>query len=502
MSEVNEKKARKAAAAAEQAKKDKAFKRNVIIIVVVLALVVACACVINSDLFYTSTTAVQIGNTKYSPAEYNFYFNSIFNNAYNNIYSQYGELTPYIINTEAPLDEQIYMFGDGQMTWAEYLHNQTISEMSNVAILYDAAIENGYTLSDEDIAEIDQTLAVYETNAVMYGYSSADSFLAGTFGKGVDAKLFRQIAEMQALATKYSADLNDSFSYTSDELSAYYAEHKDEFDFFSYHAYFVSTGDQNFTDLSDEERITAAAEAAAAIAEATTGEEFTAKVRDFVVEDLKGNYEETTDTLSIVQGGNLSDDIKDWVLDESRTEGDTTVIDVSGGTYVLMYVSRNDNNYNAVNARHILVEAKASEDGTYSDEALAAAKEQAEEILAEYELNPTEEYFAELAKTYSTDDGSKANGGLYENIFKDQMVEEFDAFLFEEHRLPGDTAIVYGNNGSYAGYHVMYYVGEAGLYCDTLAETALRAEDYNEAVSALAQGYEVTEGFGMRFAGN
>ena len=75
MSEVNEKKARKAAAAAEKAKKDKAFKVKAIIILALVVVIVAAAFVINSDLFYTKTTAVEIGDTKYTPAEYNFYYN-------------------------------------------------------------------------------------------------------------------------------------------------------------------------------------------------------------------------------------------------------------------------------------------------------------------------------------------------------------------------------------------------------------------------------------------
>lgn len=501
MSEVNEKKARKAAAAAEKAKKDRAFKRNAIIIVVVVALVMACALVINSDLFYTKTTAVQIGDTKYTPAEYNFHYNNVYTSIYSSLSEQYGDLMAYILDPNTPLEEQIYMFGDGTMTWADYFHNQTIAEMSNMTILYDAAIKAGYTLSETDKTDIENTLANYEVTAGMYGYSSVESFLVANFGKGVDIDLFREIMEKQAIASAYSVDLNDSFSYTSDELEAYYSENKDSLDFFSYRAYFVSTSDESFAELAEEDRAAAASEAAAELATAATAEEFSEKVYNFVSDNIKETYEDADATLSIVQGANMSADISEWMLDSSRAEGDTTVIDVDGGSYAIMFIARDDNHYNAVDARHILINAVADENGEYTDEALTVAKEKAEEILAEWELEGTEEYFAELANTYSEDTGSNENGGLYEDIFKNQMVEEFNAFLYEEHRMPGDTAIVYGSNGYYAGYHVMYYVGESGLYSDTLAETELRAEDYNAAVTALAESYEVTEGFGMKFAG-
>lgn len=501
MSAANEKKERKAAAAAEQAKKNRAFKRNAIIIVVILAILLGGSLVINSNVLYTSTTAVQIGDTKYSPAEYNFYYNSAYTTVYNNIYSTYGELTAYLIDTETPLDEQIYMFGDGEMTWHDYLNAQALSEMTNVTILYDAAIKAGYTLSDEDKASLDETIAQYEVYAGMYGYSSVDSFLTANYGKGMDAKLFREIMEMQTIASAYSSDLNDSFTYTADEIEAYYTENKDSFDYFTYHSYFVGTTIDAFADLSDEEKIAAASEAAAAIAEASTVEEFTENVVNFVSDDLKASYESPSATMSVSQGSSLSDNISEWMLDASRTTGDTTVIDTEGGSYAVMFVSRNDNHYNTVSARHILCEAEASEDGTYTDEALAVAKENAEKILAEWEADPTEEYFAELANAYSSDTSSNTNGGLYEDIFQDQMVEEFNDFLFEEHRLPGDTAIVYGSNGYYAGYHVVYYVGEGGVYSDILAEDAMRSTDYSDAVTALSEGYDIVNGFGMRFVG-
>lgn len=84
----------------------------------------------------------------------------------------------------------------------------------------------------------------------------------------------------------------------------------------------------------------------------------------------------------------------------------------------------------------------------------------------------TEDSFAELAKDYSEDTGSAENGGLYDTVYKGATVEEFDKFCFEGHK-KGDTAIVYGESSSYAGYHVMYYVGEGDLYSNLLAKNDL-----------------------------
>ena len=86
------------------------------------------------------------------------------------------------------------------------------------------------------------------------------------------------------------------------------------------------------------------------------------------------------------------------------------------------------------------------------------------------------------------DTGSNTNGGLYENIAKGQMVEEFDSFCFGGHK-PGDTAIVYGSNGNYAGYHVMYFVGEGDLYSNVIAGNALRSEALNTWMTEITPEY-------------
>lgn len=491
---------KKAIAAAEKAKQDKKFKTTAIIVVIVVALLFAAAAVINSDLFYTATTAIKIGDTKYSPAEYNFCYNSIYNSTYSELYETYGEMTAYIIDTESPLDEQISIYGDGQMTWDDYFHDQAVADLTSITVLYDAAMAEGYTLSADAQTEIDTALSTYELYAQMNGVT-LDGYLELSFGKGVDSKLFTEFYTKQSIAADYSEDLSEGFTYTADELEAYYAEHKDTLDFVTYQLYFVGTSNDNFADMTDEEKALAATEAAEAIAEATTPEEFAEKISAFVAEDYKENYDEVSETRSINQGGYISDTYSEWLLDASRVEGDTTTVEAEGGTYAIMFVSRNDNHYNTVNARHILIEAEADENGEYTEDALAVALATAEEIYATWQEDPTEENFAALAEAHSTDTGSNTNGGLYEEIFQDYMDEEFDAFLFDEHHLPGDTAIVYGTNGYYAGYHIIYFVGEGPVYSDLLAENAARSEDYNAIVTELVEAYEVSEGSGMRFVG-
>ena len=81
-----------------------------------------------------------------------------------------------------------------------------------------------------------------------------------------------------------------------------------------------------------------------------------------------------------------------------------------------------------------------------------------------------------------------------------QMVEEFDAFCFDNHK-PGDTAIVYGEGADYAGYHVMYYVGEGELYSDHIARGELSSEAITAWLDELTAGYEAVHASGYKRVG-
>ena len=108
-----------------------------------------------------------------------------------------------------------------------------------------------------------------------------------------------------------------------------------------------------------------------------------------------------------------------------------------------------------VNVRHILIQPEGTnDDGTYTDEAWAAAEKKANDLLTEWKNGEhTEESFAFMAAENSADPGSAENGGLYEDVYPGQMVDAFDAWCFDASRQPGDTGIVKTDYG----YHIMYF---------------------------------------------
>jgi len=206
-------------------------------------------------------------------------------------------------------------------------------------------------------------------------------------------------------------------------------------------------------------------------------------------------------SISSATASALSDSYKDWLMDDSRKSGDTTVVDMDTYSIAVMYVGVDNNNYHPVNMRHILISAEADENGNYTEEALAEAKETAESIYTEWQRIPDEGIFAAMANEYSDDAGSNTNGGAYTDIIKNSMVAEINEFLFDPTREVGDTAVVYGSNGGYSGYHIVYFSGaNEKLYSDMLAENALKTADTSAHYDKLSQGYEVVTSSALKFA--
>jgi hypothetical protein len=158
-----------------------------------------------------------------------------------------------------------------------------------------------------------------------------------------------------------------------------------------------------------------------------------------------------------------------------------------------MFLGRETNDYNPVDFRHILIQAEDTDgDGEYSDEEIAAAQTQAQDIYDQWLAGEaTEDSFAQLAEEYSTDTGSNENGGLYEEVYKDAMVQPINDWLFAEGRQAGDTEVVSYDGSSYTGTHVLFFVGADDLtYAQYQADTALRSDDYNTWLETAEADYE------------
>lgn len=483
----------------EAALKSKKFKRNTVIALVVVIVLVAGALFINSDYLYAKAPAVVIDDTTYTATDFNYYYRT----AYSAFQEQYSSYLSLFIDLNTPLDEQQCLYSEEEdYTWADYFTDQALASMKSITALYDDAMAKGFTLSDEHLAELENNIKAYTTQAETNGYT-LDAFLALTFGKGMNEENFRGILEKHMIANYYGASLAEGFSYTDEELDEHYrANLADRYDRISYHVYFVSGSNKDFENLSDEAaKLAAAHERAAAIADASTGAEFADNLYETLSDDDKELFQGEEYTLSDNWSDNLFSTYSEWLLDAERKPGDSTVIDDEVGSYALLFLERDNNDYNMVNFRHILCNIELDENGEYTEDARATAEAKANILLSLYNADPGEVNFATMAVSNSDDTDSASVGGLFENVYKGTMVPDLEAFCFAEGREPGDVAIVYGENpGTYAGYHIVYYVGEGENFADSLAKNDLVQSDYTAYVEQLSAAYSVEEQFGLKFA--
>ena len=506
MSASREKNKRKEQTASPEAAKEtkkgmsKGLKTTLIAVCAVLIVcIVVFFYMLTSGFFAGHTTAATVGSHNLTPAMVNFFYK----NAYSSMQNTYGDYISYFIDTNTPLDEQYYDESAGT-TWADMLTEQGLTTAAEAYALYDAAMADGYTLSEEDQSSIDTQVTTLGMYASAYG-TTTDGYIAAVYGTGCNAKNFREYLTVVTVAQSYAQQARDGFTYSDADLAAEYTANSNDYDSINYRQFLVSDSmfqtssedvDAGEAELTEDELTAKKEEMASKMAEDAKGDEqaFIDAAYENCKESDKDTYADESATLrENAFYSSLDSGVAEWLFDSARAEGDTTyIVSDTGLYYVLYYISRSTNDYQLPNVRHILISVSDTTDETAMDE----ARTKAESILTEYEVGEhTADAFGALAKEY-TDDSNGDEGGLYTNITPGQMVTEFNDWCFDANRQPGDTGII---ETSY-GVHVMYFDSFGSLYRDVLVENALRSADYTAWHDEITKdsGYTLVP-FGMKF---
>lgn len=417
--------------------------------------------------------AATIGGEDYTVAQMNYYYSSSVMSFYNEYYEyiMYG----MAFDPSVPLSEQEYSEG---VTWRDYFLENTIASIEEIRYLNEQATAEGFVLPESYEQAYAASLERTRSDWAEYGYDDLETFLAENYGPGVTMELIEQELYSTYVAAAYSDALWDSFSFTPEEITAYTAEHADDFDTVRFSYAIVEDGSL-VAESGD-------ADGAEKALQGATEEEFAAYAEGLGLESY-------TEAFSY---SNLPASLAAWLFDADRAPGDAAAIpdEEFGGTFLVLFHEREVNDDPVVAFRHILIRAEdTDEDGVYSGEELAAAEARVHEIYDEWAAGEaTEESFGELADLYSDDAGSNTAGGLYEQVTPGSMVEPIDEWLFDASRAPGDTTIV-TFDGHYTGAHAVYFVGKSDMtYAMTVAEQTMRREAYAEVVTPAYTAYDVS----------
>lgn len=510
MSDTNSPKAvRRAQEAAEKQAKDKKYRIIVTSVCCVVVVMILFVAFFGSDLFYNKTAAVDVNGYKYTVADFNYNYFSVYNSYYSQAYSTYGSYLQYfsgiLPSTSTSFRDQVYSEADGKkVTWADYFEEAALQRMERVAMLCTEAKAAGYTLSDEDRAGIDETVEGLAAQAEAYGYGDLQNYLTYYYGKGMNEKVFRENLERDAIATGYSLQVNDGFTYTAQQLADHYAENADDYDYFTYRSYYFS-GAAVADDEETEEDETVSAEDALAKAEADAKAfaEAVQSEQDYIdyaasLREDEESYDADESTKMTYQGASLGNAVKDWLVSSERQTGDVTALKTpddasSQGWYVLYFISRDNNQYQGASGYYARFanSTDISRDDYETDEeyemALQADAEERANIYLNLYNNAEEKGYDDFVSMMEAAAEDIAEQSAFEHAGLYSMVEEVAQWLHDSARKEGDVELIYTED---YGAIVVYFKGTDGVYADYISENAMRAQDYSDWETEKLEGYK------------
>ncbi len=497
------KKVRQAEEEAKQRKSNRLYGG----ILAAFVLVAAVVLVWNSNVIQRNATALTVDGQKYTAAEVDYFYHSIYNNIRNSQYASYMSIGSATNLSTANLTDMDKMFlgVSEDMTWDSYLKNAASDNIKQITALTKAAKESGFAFTDEMQQEVDATIDQIR-QAASSNNVSLSAYIKAAFGKNMTLSTLKSLLKSTELAHHFDEAYQDSLVYTDEELEKAYSEDLSKYDLVSYEVIYFN-GTASSTKDADGNTVEPTEEETAAAKEKAKENADEALRRYQSGESLK-DIAEGMDNASYSSPVNVSYSsgvLGDWLFDTTRQDGDTSVLESDPNRYLAVFHDRGRNDYNTVDVRHILFLADTSSLDTKSesyqkevDLIKSNAKANAQGALEQWLAGEaTEESFAALASELSDDSGSKSNGGLYTEVYHNEMVDTFNDWIFDESRKPGDTDIV---ETTY-GYHVMYFVGENIPYWKVQVRNNLRNTAHEEWTSGLLDGITVETASGMKYVG-
>ena len=471
-------------------------KKTRLISIVVVVVLVVCLCgalFINSGYIRNNFTAIDVGGVKFSAAEYSYFYNSsryVYQNEVYAAYSTVPELAQSMLpNASLPLNSQIQDPVSGA-TWADFFETRTFTNLSEMVPIYLAAVDAGYEMPEEEKAAMEYSITSVQESGFIMGYSDFGRYLKYLYGPSMTEKAFRKAAEFEYMTNSYGAHIFQSFTYTVDELAAYYAENADTLDTFELrsilvNAEAVSEDDYESTaeyDVAKAGALAAASALAQSIAEEAGSEEaFIAAAKAY--DEVK--YETEASTFLRNRGDALNDTYAEWIKSAERKPGDVSIFETINAFYVVRFTGRVPNDYSLVNMRRLVQLPNTVNQSDYTDdadgyekaleEARVNVKERAELLFNAFEAGgPTEDKFI---ATVNENSAENVADGLYENVFKWQTTDVINDWLFDPARVYGEYALF---DAGADGYQIVYFTGLGMRYCDKLAEDGLKKVDLED----------------------
>ena len=434
----------------EEKEKEKKEERisTAIGIVVLVALVCLVASFPIRTYLATHETYVVVNGEAVNKVEFDYQYNL----TKNNYITQYGSyLTYFGLDTSKDLSTQMY---SDTLTWQDYFEQNAVESLKQNKALMAEAKAAGFTYDTTD--EYNTFKETIKTSAASAGISEKE-YVRSIYGSYATMGRIEEYVKNDMVMNAYYQKLQEDNAPSDDEIQSYYEENKATYDSVDYRLTTIeadlpteppeladtveetaadTTGTTDGTAATDSTQDTAYQPSEAEIAKAMEDAKVLADdAEQTVAKDGEAHENEKKSSVNYL--------ISDWLFDDARKAGDTTVItnDNSHCYYAVAFEKRYLDETPSADVRVII----PTEDKT------------GEEILEEWKNGAaTEDSFAELCKKYTQDTSAVENGGLFEQVTKTGMTEELSNWIFDTSRQAGDTVAITVSDTTY----VLYYIGQ------------------------------------------
>lgn len=432
--------------------KEKEKKEERISTTVGIVFLVALVCLVASfpirTYLATHETYVVINGEEVNKVEFDYAYNT----SKNNYITQYGSYLSYFgLDTSKDLSTQMY---SDTLTWQDYFEQNAVESLKQNKALMAEAKAAGFTYDTTD--EYNTFKETIKTSAAAAGVSDKE-YVRSIYGSYATMGRIEEYVKNDMVMNAYYQKLQEDNAPSDDEIQSYYEENKATYDSVDYRLTTIeadlptepteladpveetaadTTGTTDGTAATDTTQDTAYQPSDAEIAKAMEDAKVLADdAEQTVAKDGEAHENEKKSSVNYM--------ISDWLFDDARKAGDTTVItnDNSHCYYVVAFEKRYLDETPSADVRVII----PTEDKT------------GEEILEEWKNGAaTEDSFAELCKKYTQDTSAVENGGLFEQVTKTGMTEELSNWIFDSSRQAGDTVAITASDTTY----VLYYIGQ------------------------------------------
>ena len=263
----------------------------------------------------------------------NQYFIYYYWDSFYSLYDQLGSYLSSYMNFATPFDQQL---ATDNMTWHEYLSSMALENWKQTVLLCDEAEKNGFVLSDEDQAYLDESMGSLSSYAAQAGYDDPNSYLH---------KLFDPCADVDSYYS-YNRDAILASAYVQDRYQEFYDEVYDP----NAAVQYCINVRHILLQPGEGEEMSAALTQAEAIYEEwklnPTEENFIALAGEHTTDpgsqSTGGLYED-------VYPGQMVTNFNDWCFDESRQPGDHGIVETEYGYHIMYFVGNSETVYSDAN---------------------------------------------------------------------------------------------------------------------------------------------------------